>query len=112
MYTLLAVTLPLSLILYMSSSHLPLIWGFVYATFLKPQTDDENSGSDPQAFLENKYKEQARTYDTTRSFLLPGREAMLGLVAAQLRHKTMNQSQAQRQKPIWVDVSEGQIWPY
>jgi betaine lipid synthase len=111
MFTFFAVTLPLSLILYMSSPRLLSIWGFVYATFLKPQIDGENSGSDPQAFLDNKYKDQARTYDSTRTFLLPGREAMLGLVAAQLQHRTMNQSQAQWQKPIWVDVSGGQISP-
>lgn len=43
-------------------------------------------------------------YDATRKRLLCGREDMLGLVAAQLKHKVENK-QLQSGKAVWVDVS-------
>lgn len=42
-------------------------------------------------------------YDVTRGHLLRGREDMLGLVAAQLKHRA--EAGLISQRPVWVDVS-------
>ena len=94
---------------------------FFYASFLKPHTGD-SAGTGQQAALESFYRAQVRTilqgvrpsadashtqadvYDATRKRLLRGREDMLGLVAAQLKHKVQRDG-VLRTKPIWVDVS-------
>ena len=70
---------------------------FFFACFLKPHSGDK-TGSQQDA-LESFYKAQAAAYDATRSRLLHGREDMLGMVAAQLRHREFTK------KPVWVDVS-------
>jgi betaine lipid synthase len=74
---------------------------FIYTCFIKPHTGDATRNQ--QDALESFYQAQASIYDTTRSILLKGREDMLGLVAAQLKHK-VHTGQLSR-KPIWVDVS-------
>lgn len=51
---------------------------------------------------ESFYKAQADVYDATRTRLLKGREDMLGLVAAQLKHRT--EAGLISQRPVWVDV--------
>ncbi|CAI6340306.1 unnamed protein product [Periconia digitata] len=76
---------------------------FFYACFVKPHTGD-GSGSQQDA-LESFYKAQADVYDATRTRLLRGREDMLGLVAAQLKHRCEAGSIAQR--PVWVDIGGG-----
>jgi hypothetical protein len=53
---------------------------------------------------ESFYKAQAGVYDATRVQLLRGREDMLGLVAAQLKHRT--EAGLISQRPVWVDVSK------
>jgi len=91
---------------------------FAYGCFLKPHTGD-GSGSQQDALVrlylwnttysvanttqESFYKTQADVYDATRLNLLRGREDMLGLVAAQLKHRTETGLISQR--PVWVDVS-------
>ncbi|KAF2828467.1 hypothetical protein CC86DRAFT_319277 [Ophiobolus disseminans] len=72
---------------------------FVYGCFLKPHTGD-GSGSQQDA-LESFYKAQADVYDATRVQLLRGREDMLGLVAAQLKHRA--EAGLICQRPVWVD---------
>lgn len=52
---------------------------------------------------ESFYKAQADVYDATRLKLLRGREDMLGLVAAQLKHRA--EAGLISQRPVWVDVS-------
>lgn len=52
---------------------------------------------------ESFYKAQASVYDATRVQLLRGREDMLGLVAAQLKHRA--EAGLISQRPVWVDVS-------
>jgi betaine lipid synthase len=47
---------------------------------------------------------QASVYDATRRRLLRGREDMLGLVAAQLKHK-VESKEIKAEKAVWVDVS-------
>lgn len=47
---------------------------------------------------------QASVYDATRHRLLRGREDMLGLVAAQLKHK-VESKEIKAGKAVWVDVS-------
>ncbi|KAF1986977.1 hypothetical protein K402DRAFT_354389 [Aulographum hederae CBS 113979] len=79
---------------------------FFYACMLKPHTGD-GSGSQQDA-LESFYKAQAAVYDATRSRLLKGREDMLGLVAAQLKHR-LKENKGTR-KPIWVDIGGGTGW--
>ena len=74
---------------------------FCWNCFLKPHSGD--SSRNQQDALESFYKAQASVYDSTRMRLLRGRDDMLGLVAAQLRHRV--QAGAVRQRPIWVDVS-------
>jgi betaine lipid synthase len=76
---------------------------FAYSCFLKPHTGDKTGNQ--QDALESFYKTQAGIYDVTRSRLLRGREDMLAMAAAQLRHQ-YNQGQYSR-KPIWVDVGGG-----
>ena len=78
---------------------------FAYACFLKPldhgNASDVRSLSGQQRALEGFYRTQASIYDSTRGTLLSGREDMLQLAAAQLKHRYRNAST----KPIWVDVS-------
>ncbi|KAF2164236.1 hypothetical protein M409DRAFT_56923 [Zasmidium cellare ATCC 36951] len=75
---------------------------FAYGSFFKPHTGD-GSGNQQDA-LESFYEYQADAYDTTRTALLRGREDMIRLVAAQLKHK------ASDRKPIWVDIGGGTGW--
>ncbi|RAH74331.1 class I SAM-dependent methyltransferase [Aspergillus aculeatinus CBS 121060] len=76
---------------------------FIYASFLKPH---EKNGSGQQDALESFYKTQASVYDATRKRLLRGREDMLGLVAAQLKHKVDSQ-ELRAGEAIWVDIGGG-----
>lgn len=70
---------------------------FIYGSFLKPHTGD--SYGNQQDALESFYHSQAEAYDITRTTLLRGRDDMIELVAAQLKHKNF------AHKPVWVDVS-------
>ncbi|EME77424.1 uncharacterized protein MYCFIDRAFT_191528 [Pseudocercospora fijiensis CIRAD86] len=79
---------------------------FAYTCFLKPHTGDA-SGNQQDA-LESFYKSQASIYDVTRSKLLQGREDMLALVAAQVKHRR-DTGQISK-KPIWVDIGGGTGW--
>lgn len=76
---------------------------FAYNCFLKPFTNPSEKGSagGQQDALESFYKGQAAIYDSTRAWLLRGREEMLALAAAQLRLK--NEREGFR-KRVWVDV--------
>ena len=74
---------------------------FVWNCFFKPHTGDKTINQ--QDALERFYKAQASIYDSTRGRLLHGREDMLGLVAAQLKHRV--ETRSLRPRPIWVDVS-------
>ncbi|KAL8726057.1 MAG: hypothetical protein Q9181_006192 [Wetmoreana brouardii] len=49
---------------------------------------------------------QANVYDTTRKWLLRGRQDMLALAAAQLRFQAQ-QGLFKQSKPIWVDIGGG-----
>ena len=82
------------------------VYTFAWNCFLKPHTGD-GSGNQQDA-LESFYKSQASIYDATRSKLLDGRENMLGLVAAQVKHQA--QTGQLSRKPIWVDVGGGTGW--
>ncbi|ENH99143.1 hypothetical protein COCC4DRAFT_28723 [Bipolaris maydis ATCC 48331] len=79
---------------------------FIYGCFLKPHTGD-GSGSQQDALekQESFYKAQAEVYDATRTRLLCGREDMLGLVAAQLKHRA--EAGLISQRPVWVDIGGG-----
>ncbi|EUC42745.1 hypothetical protein COCMIDRAFT_102639 [Bipolaris oryzae ATCC 44560] len=79
---------------------------FIYGCFLKPHTGD-GSGSQQDALKEQEsfYKAQAEVYDATRTRLLCGREDMLGLVAAQLKHRA--EAGLISQRPVWVDIGGG-----
>ncbi|KAK0262397.1 hypothetical protein B0A54_05609 [Friedmanniomyces endolithicus] len=79
---------------------------FAYSCFFKPHTGD-GTGNQQDA-LESFYSSQASVYDATRAKLLQGREDMLALVAAQMKHRR-EQGQI-TQKPIWVDVGGGTGW--
>ncbi|KAH9941865.1 uncharacterized protein BXZ73DRAFT_75037 [Epithele typhae] len=80
---------------------------FAYACFLKPldlgNSSEVKTLSGQQRALEGFYRTQASIYDTTRGTLLHGREDMLQLAAAQLKHRYRNRET----KPIWVDVGGG-----
>ena len=85
--------------------HLIVYTKFAYICFFKPlnvgNSAEVQSLSGQQRALEAFYRTQASIYDATRSTLLHGREDMLQLAAAQLKHRSRNGST----KPIWVDVS-------
>ncbi len=74
---------------------------FIWNCFFKPHSGDGTRNQ--QDALESFYKSQASIYDRTRARLLSGREDMLGLVAAQLKHRVETGLLAP--KPVWVDVS-------
>ncbi|WPH02180.1 Hypothetical protein R9X50_00503500 [Acrodontium crateriforme] len=76
---------------------------FAYNCFLKPHTGD-GTGNQQDA-LESFYKSQAPIYDATRQRLLQGREDMLALVAAQVKHR--RDTGRIGKKPIWVDIGGG-----
>jgi len=80
---------------------------FAYSCFFKPHTGD-GSGNQQDA-LESFYKSQANIYDATRSRLLQGREDMLALLAAQVKHRVAT-GQIPNKKPIWVDIGGGTGW--
>lgn len=76
---------------------------FFYANFLKPFSSSSGIVGQ-QAALESFYETQAAVYDATRTKLLRGREDMLALLAAQLKHK-LEQRQVENNSLVWVDVS-------
>lgn len=87
---------------------------FAWTCFFKPHEKSAAGACDgmgrgtQQAALESFYRNQARVYDRTRKTLLKGREDMLALVAAQLKHKAKASSAAGCvEKRIWVDVGRG-----
>lgn len=79
---------------------------FAYSCFLKPHSGD-GSGSQQDA-LESFYHSQASIYDVTRNKLLQGRQEMLALCAAQVKHRRA--AEQINQKPIWVDIGGGTGW--
>lgn len=83
-------------------SRLTSFFKFFYASFLKPH--DKSKGLGQQHALESFYSAQAAVYDATRTRLLRGREDMLGLLAAQLKHKAAKNGSKDRGL-VWVDVS-------
>ena len=76
---------------------------FCYACFFKPHK--KGGKGTQQDALESFYEVQAGVYDVTRKTLLQGREDMLALVAAQLRHKATQEKGSGSERRIWVDVS-------
>ena len=108
MLTLILTAIPTCLLAYVEyrSSFFTGLWGFIHATFLKEHAPFGNPFSERAfgSFLEGKYKSQAEEYDATRTYLLPGREAMLGLVAAQIKWKLKTDPAWGGRKLIWVDV--------
>ncbi|KAI8972814.1 hypothetical protein BD414DRAFT_211164 [Trametes punicea] len=82
-------------------------WKFFYACFLKPvehgNAADVKALRGQQRALEGFYRTQAEIYDATRGTLLCGREDMLQLAAAQLKHRM----ESKESKPIWVDIGGG-----
>ncbi|KAJ5408129.1 hypothetical protein N7509_002012 [Penicillium cosmopolitanum] len=76
---------------------------FIWASFLKPH---DSQAGDQQDALESFYKTQASVYDATRRRLLCGREDMLGLIAAQLKHK-VESKEIKSGKAVWVDIGGG-----
>ncbi|KAL1986858.1 hypothetical protein VTN96DRAFT_5511 [Rasamsonia emersonii] len=79
---------------------------FVYASFLKPHERDRGGEGGQQHALESFYRSQASAYDATRKTLLRGREDMLGLLAAQLKFREV-QNKLSAGKPVWVDIGGG-----
>ncbi|KAK2741925.1 hypothetical protein FQN57_005484 [Myotisia sp. PD_48] len=79
---------------------------FIYANFFKPLRPASNEPGQQQA-LEGFYSNQASIYDATRKRLLRGREDMLSLLAAQLKHKHGKSNPGTKTKPIWVDIGGG-----
>ncbi|QKX60672.1 uncharacterized protein TRUGW13939_07818 [Talaromyces rugulosus] len=77
---------------------------FAWSCFLKPHERESDGETGQQHALESFYRAQATVYDATRRKLLCGREDMLGLLAAQLKHR---ESQHELTKPVWVDIGGG-----
>lgn len=72
---------------------------FLWSTFLKRH----KSGGDQQSVLESQYKDQANSYDESRTAILPARDSLLCLAAAQLKERT--RQGRLKEKPIWIEVS-------
>lgn len=72
---------------------------FIWSTFLKRH----KSGGDQQSVLESLYKDQADSYDESRLAILPARDSLLCLAAAQLKERT--RQGRLKEKPIWIEVS-------
>lgn len=87
---------------------IPLTSLYSYTTFVLHTFFKRNHVSqDYQGSLESRYKDQADTYDASRPMVLPAREALLELAAAQLKER-MRQGYM-KEKPIWIDVRTGKI---
>lgn len=72
---------------------------FAWACFVKPLLTKINSKpSEQQQALEQFYRNQAHVYDSTRQFLLKGREDCLTLTAAHMDTS---------KKLVWVDIGGG-----
>ncbi|ABN67370.2 predicted protein [Scheffersomyces stipitis CBS 6054] len=73
---------------------------FAWACFIKPLIQKKTSGKkkDQQHSLEQFYKNQAHIYDTTREFLLKGRQECLRLAVSHLQKK---------KELVWIDVGGG-----
>ncbi|KAF4125026.1 betaine lipid synthase, partial [Geosmithia morbida] len=81
---------------------------FFYSSFIKPHQPDKGNQRDA---LESFYKKQAGAYDSTRKYLLRGREDMLALVSAQLKAKLeASGKENESQKRIWIDIGGGTGW--
>lgn len=76
---------------------------FLWSTFLKRH----KSGGNHQSVLESLYKDQADSYDESRPAILPARDVLLCLAAAQLKERT--RQGRLKEKPIWIEVSTGII---
>lgn len=76
---------------------------FIWNTFLKRH----KSGGDQQSVLESLYKDQADSYDESRITILPARHSLLCLAAAQLKER--ERQGRLKEKPIWIEVSTGNI---
>ena len=97
----------LSFVVYRYRSHYGGLLGFLYTSFLKADGFNKNPLKEDAyaTFLEAKYKSQAPEYDSSRLYLLPGREALLRLAAAQIKHMRRTIPALKERKLIWVDVS-------
>ncbi|RPB03397.1 hypothetical protein L873DRAFT_1833842 [Choiromyces venosus 120613-1] len=105
MFTLAASLFALSLVVYFLLHAGKPYAIFFYSCFLKPfsgNTAEKNGGQ--QDALESFYKGQAGIYDATRGKLLRGREEMLALAAAQLKHRLKEKGE---KKAVWVDIGGG-----
>lgn len=76
---------------------------FLWNTFLK----SHKGGGDYQSVLESQYKDQANSYDESRPAILPARDSLLCLAAAQLKERT--RQGRLKEKPIWIEVSTRNI---
>lgn len=77
---------------------------FVWNCFFKPFISKEKE--DQQDRLNAFYSGQADVYDSTRTALLEGREAMLQLLAAHFKAQKGGVTQPR----IWVDIGGGTGW--
>ncbi|KAG0229869.1 hypothetical protein BGW41_002858 [Actinomortierella wolfii] len=79
---------------------------FIVNNFLKPLRN--TSGETLETRLQNYYSGQASIYDTTRNYLLRGRDSMLALMAAQIKEQAKTLPAGK--KPIWIDLGGGTGW--
>ena len=82
----------------------------IYTTFIRFPTSLSQEPRNQQEALELFYKDQANAYDSTRTYLLRGREDLLSRAAAYLQHGQHRQrapgaSHEDAQRPVWIDVS-------
>ena len=82
----------------------------LYTTFIKFPSSLGKKPRNQQEALELFYEGQASAYDSTRTYLLRGREDLLARGAVHLRYGQQKQrgseaSHEDAQKPVWIDVS-------
>jgi len=77
-----------------------------YNTFIKSPFSFSRRDGGQQAALESFYKDQADAHDSTRTYLLRGREQMLSLAAEQLNYR-VEKGWLRKSKGIWIDIGGG-----
>ncbi|KAG8843241.1 hypothetical protein FRB96_004229 [Tulasnella sp. 330] len=82
---------------------------YIWNCFFRPFLITKPSG-DQREHLDAFYQGQADVYDSTRPYLLKGREMMLQLMASHLKAQSALVGGAAQKKKIWVDIGGGTGW--
>ncbi|KAG8984034.1 hypothetical protein FRB93_006827 [Tulasnella sp. JGI-2019a] len=101
--------LALGLSLFSFYPHLRTPSVYIWNCFFRPFLSRKPSG-DHREHLDAFYQGQADVYDSTRPYILKGREMMLQLMASHLNAQPVLVGSGLPKKKIWVDIGGGTGW--